>query len=248
MSAVDLPASAGSAILVRSSVLSMQNGNWSMPISAYVQSAVFMVLAVAALFGGAGTFAIPAFWIYLAILAAIFVASLVALDPDLARERMRPGGQKPPMALRLFAFVLVAHWLIAGLDRGRFHWSDNVPLWLRVIGFIAVAGGYALCLWAMRENRFFSSVIRIQSDRGQHVITAGPYAVIRHPGYAAGILIIAASGIALGSWLAEALLVLTTLPFLLYRAITEDRILKVELEGYRDYAARVRWRLLPGIW
>jgi len=80
------------------------------------------------------------------------------------------------------------------------------------------------------------------------VVTAGPYALIRHPGYTAGILIIAASGIGLGSWLAEALLVITTLPFLLYRAITEDRILQVELEGYRAYATRVRWRLLPGIW
>ena len=99
----------------------------------------------------------------------------------------------------------------------------------------------------MRENRFFSSVIRIQSDRG-HRGDGRAYAVIRHPGYAAGILIIAASGIALGSWLAEALLVLTTLPFLLYRTITEDRILQGEIEGYRGYAARVRWRLLLGIW
>jgi protein-S-isoprenylcysteine O-methyltransferase Ste14 len=226
----------------------MQNGNWSMPISAYVQSAVFMVLAVAALFGGAGTFAIPAFWIYLAILAAIFVASLVALDPDLARERMRPGGQKPPMALRLFAFVLVAHWLIAGLDRGRFHWSDNVPPWLRVIGFIAVAGGYALCLWAMRENRFFSSVIRIQSDRGQHVIDSGPYAVVRHPGYVAGILVMLGSGLALCSWIAWAFLVVVSVPFLMYRVVAEDRVLQAGLPGYRDYAARVRWRLLPGVW
>jgi protein-S-isoprenylcysteine O-methyltransferase Ste14 len=248
MSAADLPASAGSTTLIWLSVLSIQNGNWSMPISAYVQSAVFMVLAVAALFGGAGTFAIPAFWIYLSILAAVFVASLIALDPDLARERMRPGGQKPPMALRLFAFVLVAHWLIAGLDRGRFHWSDDVPLWLRVIGFIAVAGGYALCLWAMRENRFFSSVIRIQSDRGQYVIDSGPYAVVRHPGYAAGILVMLASGLALCSWIAWAFLVVLSVPFLMYRVVTEDRVLQAELPGYRDYAAQVRWRLLPGVW
>jgi protein-S-isoprenylcysteine O-methyltransferase Ste14 len=219
-----------------------------MPISAYVQSALFMALAIAALFGGAGTFAIPAFWIYLAILAAIFVASLVGLDPDLARERMRPGGQSPPIALRLFAFVLVAHWLIAGLDRGRFHWSDNVPLWLRVIGFIGVAGAYVLCLWAMRVNRFFSSVIRIQSDRGQHVIDSGPYAVVRHPGYVAGVLIMLGSGLALCSWFAWAFLVVLSVPFLMYRVVTEDCVLQAELPGYRDYAARVPWRLLPGIW
>ncbi len=100
----------------------------------------------------------------------------------------------------------------------------------------------------MRVNRFFSSVIRIQTDRGQHVVTTGPYAFVRHPGYTAGILIIAASGPALGSWLAAALVVILSLPFLLYRAITEDRILQVELAGYSDYAARVRWRLVPGIW
>jgi len=102
---------------------------------------------------------------------------------------------------------------------------------------------YGLCV-----NRFFSSVIRIQTDRGQHVVTTGPYALVRHPGYTAGILILAASGPALGSWLAAALVVIFSLPFLLHRAITEDRILQVELAGYSDYAARVRWRLVPGIW
>jgi len=100
----------------------------------------------------------------------------------------------------------------------------------------------------MRVNRFFSSVIRIQTDRGQHVVTTGPYAFVRHPGYTAGMLIIVASGPALGSWLAAALVVIFSLPFLLYRAITEDRILQLELAGYSDYAARVRCRLVPGIW
>ncbi|MFY9692182.1 MAG: isoprenylcysteine carboxylmethyltransferase family protein [Xanthobacteraceae bacterium] len=219
-----------------------------MPVSAYVQSALFLVLGVAALFGSAGTFAIAVFWIYLAILAAIFVASILLLDPDLARERMRPGGKKPPLALWLFSGVLVAHWVIAGLDRGRYHWSDTLPLWLQVLGLIALAGSYAFSIWAMRVNRFFSSVVRIQSDRGQYVVTSGPYAVIRHPGYLAGIAVMVARGVALGSWIATAFLVITTLPFLLYRAVSEDRILQEELPGYRDYAARVRWRLVPGIW
>ena len=219
-----------------------------MPISAYVQSAVFFVLAAVALFGSAGTFGIAVFWIYLAILAAIFVASFLWLDPDLARDRMRPGGKKPPLALQLFSGVMVLHWIIAGLDRGRFHWSDTVPLWLQVLGLLALAGSYAFCIWAMHVNRFFSSVVRIQTDRGQHVVSTGPYAVIRHPGYLAGIVVMLASGIALGSWIAAAFLAITTLPFLLYRAITEDRILQAELPGYRDYAQRVRWRLIPGLW
>ena len=219
-----------------------------MPISAYLQAVLFVVLAAVALFGSAGTIEIIGFWVYVAIFAAVMVASFTLLDPDLLRERMRPGGRRPPIALRLFTLVMVLHWVIAGLDRGRFHWSDSVPLWLRVAGLIVVAGGYALALWAMRVNRFFSSVVRIQSDRGQHVITTGPYAYVRHPGYLAGILIIVASGIGLGSWLAAALLVIFSLPFLLYRAVTEDRVLQSELAGYRDYASRVRWRIVPGLW
>jgi protein-S-isoprenylcysteine O-methyltransferase Ste14 len=219
-----------------------------MPVSAYVQSVFFLVLAAAALFGGAGTLAIPSFWIYLTILAAVFAASLLGLDPDLARERMRPGGQRAPLALQLLAIVFAAHWLVAGLDRGRFHWSDTVPQWLQAVGLIGVAAGNALCFWAMRVNRFFSSIIRIQADRGQHVIDGGPYAVVRHPGYIAGILFLGTSGIALGSWLAWAILVVFSLPFLMYRVVTEDRVLQSELPGYRDYAGRVRWRLVPGIW
>jgi protein-S-isoprenylcysteine O-methyltransferase Ste14 len=123
-----------------------------------------------------------------------------------------------------------------------------VPAWLRAAALIALTIGWALTFWAMRVNRFFSSVVRIQSDRGQYVVTSGPYRWMRHPGYLAGIAIIVASGIALGSWLATAILIVCGLPFLLRRAITEDRVLQAELPGYRDYAARVRWRVLPGIW
>jgi protein-S-isoprenylcysteine O-methyltransferase Ste14 len=219
-----------------------------MPVSAYIQSALFVLVAAVALFASAGTLAILGFWLYVAIFAAVMAISFAILDPGLLRERMRPGGQRPPLALRLFTIVLVLHCVIAGLDRGRMHWSDSVPARLQAFGLVAVAAGYALALWAMRVNRFFSSVVRIQTDRGQHVITTGPYRWIRHPGYLAGIVIIVASGVALGSWLAAAMLIVCSIPFLLYRAVTEDRVLQAELPGYRDYAARVRWRVLPGIW
>jgi protein-S-isoprenylcysteine O-methyltransferase Ste14 len=219
-----------------------------MPISAYFQSALFLIGATVALFAAAGTLAIAAFWVYLAILAAVFAASFALLDPGLLRERMRPGGQPPPLGPKLFTAVLFLHFIVAGLDRGRLHFSDGVPPWLQAVGLAVLAAAYALVLWAMRVNTFFSSIIRIQSDRGQFVVTTGPYAFIRHPGYAAGILIVLASGIALGSWLAAALLVVTSLPFLLYRAITEERVLLAELPGYRDYATQVRWRLVPGVW
>ena len=219
-----------------------------MPCSAYLQSIGIFVVAVVVLFGAAGTAALPTYWVYLAIFGAVFVASFALLDPDLARERMRPGGKRPPLALQLITVVLVAHWIIAGLDHGRFHWSDTVPGWVQWISLIALAASYALCLWAMRVNRFFSSVVRIQSDRGQRVITGGPYAVIRHPGYLAGFIIMIASGLALDSWLATAILAVFSVPFLLYRVITEDRVLQAQLPGYRDYAQRVRWRLMPGAW
>lgn len=219
-----------------------------MPTSAYLQAVVFFLLASVALFASAGTVAILDFWIYLAIFATFYVAVSLGVDPDLLRERMRPGGQKPPLALSLFSVVLFAHWIIAGLDRGRLHFSDHVPSSLRAFGLIAVAAGFALCFAAMRVNRFFSSVVRIQSDRGQYVVTTGPYAVIRHPGYIGAIVVIVASGIALGSWLSVAVLVIFSLPGLLYRVIIEDQTLMAELPGYGDYAQRVRWRLIPGIW
>ena len=115
-----------------------------MPVSAYIQSVAFFILAAVALFAAAGTVAILTYWVYLAIFAAVFVASFLWLDPDLARERMRPGGKKPPLALRLFSGVLFVHWIIAGLDHGRFHWSDTVPARLQWTALIALAAGYAL--------------------------------------------------------------------------------------------------------
>src|SRR5271168_2034066 len=158
-----------------------------MPVSAHLKAAAFFIASGVALFASAGTIAILGFWIYLAIFGVVLVAAFLWLDPGLLRERMRPGGKCPPPALQLFTLMLFAHWIVAGLDRGRYHWSDTVRPTFQALGLIVFAGGYALCFWAMAVNRFFSSVVRIQSDRGQYVVTAGPYAIIRHPGYLAGI-------------------------------------------------------------
>ena len=219
-----------------------------MPISAQVRTALFLISAGAVLFASAGTFAIAAFWVYLAILTAIVVVSFVILDPELLHERMRPGGKPLPLGVMLATAVFAMHWVVAGLDVGRFHWTDTVPRSLQIASFVIFVAANALAFWAMRVNRFFSSIVRIQSDRGQYVVTAGPYAFIRHPGYAAGFLLIMASGIALGSWLAAAFVIATNLPFIMRRLIVEDRVLQAQLPGYADYARRVRWRLLPGIW
>src|SRR5437588_10761394 len=159
-----------------------------MPVSAYLRAVALLICAAAVLFASAGSFAILSFWLYLAILGLAFIASFVMLDRGLLRERMRPGGRPIPLGLRLLNVALPIHWVIAGLDRGRLHLSDTVPSWLQALGFLIIAAGYALAFWAMQVNRFASSVVRIQPDRGQYVVTSGPYAIIRHPAYAAGIV------------------------------------------------------------
>lgn len=220
----------------------------AMPAAVYLESAGFLIVAAVALFASAGTIGIATYWVYLATLFAVMVAAIAILPADLILERMRPGGQRRPLSLQLFTLAMLAAWILAGLDHGRFHWTDSVPRWAQWLSLAVIAAGYALALWAMVVNRFFSSIVRIQSERGQYVVEAGPYSFIRHPGYLAGILIMAATGPALNSWIATAVFVVPSLPFLFYRVITEDRLLKAELPGYRDYALRVRWRLFPGIW
>jgi protein-S-isoprenylcysteine O-methyltransferase Ste14 len=216
-------------------------------LSPAVQTVGFLLLAAAILFGAAGRPDIPMFWLYLAVLAGVSIAALFLVDEDLAQERMRPGGQPLGPRLWLVFLLCIAHWTIAGLDRGRFHWSDNVPGVLRIGAVIVFAAGLSLFVWAMHVNRFFSSVVRIQRERGHHLVTAGPYRWVRHPGYAGAILAAVASGIALCSWLATAVGALGVLS-ILCRVIAEDRTLQAELPGYPEYVQSVRWRLLPGVW
>src|SRR5262249_53518813 len=105
----------------------------------------------------------------------------------------------------------------------------------------------AVVVWAMAVNRFFSSVIRIQTDRGHHLITCGPYRYVRHPAYASEPFLLIGSGLMLGSWLATFIGVLLVGP-VLWRTAKEDGILRRELEGYAGYAQQVRYRVFPGVW
>jgi protein-S-isoprenylcysteine O-methyltransferase Ste14 len=218
-----------------------------MPRSTMPSIAVMMVVCAAVLFGTAGRLDIIEFWCWLVELAAICVATVLIIEPDLVRERMRPAGQCPSLGYLLSTLLFLAVLAVAGLDRGRFHWSDSVPVWLRALGLLLFALGWVPVIWAMRVNRFFSSAVRIQFDRGQRVISDGPYRFVRHPGYTAALVVILANGLALGSWLAAAIGWLGV-PILLWRTVKEDRMLRAELPGYTDYAARVKWRLLPGVW
>ncbi len=146
----------------------------------------------------------------------------------------------PMMALSL-GYPLV---IVAGLDH-RHDWSLLFPLWLIVLGFILILLGYAFAAWAMVENRFFSSTVRIQTDRGHVVCDSGPYRIVRHPGYAGNIPPLVGIVLALGSgW--TLIPAAVALIIAVIRTTLEDRTLQDELPGYRDYARRVRYRLIPG--
>jgi protein-S-isoprenylcysteine O-methyltransferase Ste14 len=216
-------------------------------LKASIQSLVFVVVQAAILFGAAGRIDIVEFWVYVAILAAVSALSLTVLDPDLMQERMRPGGRRVGLRFLPVVIVMFLHWAVAGLDRGRLHLSDTVGSGLEAVALALFALAWIVFVWAMYVNRFFSSIPRIQSERGHAVITTGPYRLVRHPGYTAALLAAVTSGIALGSWISTFIAPIA-LVLLVWRTMVEDRMLQGDLPGYADYAAGVCYRLLPGIW
>lgn len=148
----------------------------------------------------------------------------------------------PLMALSISLPLVI----VAGLDH-RFGWSPAFPLWLILLGFFLIAFGYAFAVWALVENRFFSSVVRIQTDRGHVVCDSGPYRIVRHPGYAGNILPLLGIVLALSS-LWTLIPAAVALVIAVIRTALEDRTLQEELPGYKEYARRVRYRLFPGIY
>ena len=136
--------------------------------------------------------------------------------------------------------------IVAGLDH-RFGWSPVFPLWLILIGIFLIALGYAFSVWAFVENRFFTTVVRIQKERGHVVCDSGPYRIVRHPGYAGNILPLPGIVLALSS-LWTLIPAAVALVIIVIRTALEDRTLQEELPGYQEYARRVRYRLFPGIY
>lgn len=185
-------------------------------------------------------------WAYVLSFTAVGSWAIVSMDDDLAKERFTPpdpGADK--LSLRVVRLVALAHIIVGVLDN-RFDWTAVPPL-IRGAGLATFLIAFALIVQAMRTNRFFSAVVRIQSDRGHHVVDRGPYAVIRHPGYAGMIVAVPASGLALGSWWALGAGLLYS-GLVLRRVLFEDRYLRERLQGYRDYSRRVPYRLVPGVW
>jgi protein-S-isoprenylcysteine O-methyltransferase Ste14 len=212
---------------------------------------MFAVLAVI-LFGAAGRLDWVWGWVYLAIyLAGTLVNAwfLLRRDPELVAERGQPGEMPGwDKALgglwSLAQFVLLP--LVAGLDE-RFGWTGQVGLAWHVAGVIVFAAGLALFGWAMITNAYFSTVARVQPERGQTVCREGPYRWVRHPGYAGAILQSIGSPLLLGS--AWALLpAVAAAALMAARTRFEDRMLMAGLAGYAEYARQVRHRLVPGAW
>jgi protein-S-isoprenylcysteine O-methyltransferase Ste14 len=206
-----------------------------------------MTLVAVLVLALSGQWTDPWLWAYLGVWFSLSTYAVASMGDDLARERFtppEPGADR--LYLRAIRLTAVAHVVLGALDVGRWHLFP-VPTSLRAIGLAGCAVFGALVFRSMIANRFFSAVVRVQKDRGHHVIDQGPYALIRHPGYAGMILAIPCGGLALGSWLSVAF-GLAYSALMLRRVIFEDAFLGANLEGYADYRTRVRYRLVPGVW
>ena len=221
--------------------------NWA------VKGLVAKLFVAAVLFASAGRLDWVMGWVYLGVFLAFDVATALVLlpkSPELLVERNRiQEGTKgwDQVLVRLAAVYLpMAAWIVSGLD-DRFGWSVQIPPALQIVALVVVVLGYALVVWAMASNPFFSATVRIQADRGHTVATGGPYRYVRHPGYLGAILFTLLMPILLGSLWALIPAGLA-LPAYVVRTALEDRTLHAELAGYPEYVARVRYRLLPGVW
>ena len=214
---------------------------------------LFYVSALAAMFFiAAGTIRIPSAWITLGTYFVLSIINLFLVDPDLITERLQMGGEgvsrtDQALASASTLFVFPFTLILAGLDIGRFHWTQNYSLILQLSSFILFVLGKLLANWAAVSNKYFSTFVRIQEDRNHQVATGGPYKHIRHPGYAGTIIMAIALPLALGSVYALVPASIGCVGFLVRTAI-EDNELKRRLEGYDEYALKVRYRLLTGVW
>jgi protein-S-isoprenylcysteine O-methyltransferase Ste14 len=194
----------------------------------------------------------PAWAALVVMLAWIMTTAIVIFryNPALLAERLGPRkGAKPwdTAIMSTLGLVQLVRYIVAGLDQ-RYGWTGGLSVAARITALAVCALGYdVLFVWATASNAFFSQIVRIQPERGQMVITGGPYHYVRHPAYIGAILYELAVPVLLASWWAMIPSGLGAI-LLIVRTALEDRTLQAELAGYGDYARRVRYRLLPGVW
>jgi protein-S-isoprenylcysteine O-methyltransferase Ste14 len=191
-------------------------------------------------------------WIFVAFLVAAFGASaliLARVNPSIyrARSRFQPGTKRWDLVLvTLILAAMITEVPLATFDAGRMAWS-SMPTAFVILGYALLGTGIALSAWAQAVNPFFEPGVRVQHERGQRVVSKGPYAIVRHPGYASAIMIFAGLALSLASWWALIPTAWASL-ILIVRTKWEDDLLRTELEGYSEYAKRRRYRLFPGLW
>jgi protein-S-isoprenylcysteine O-methyltransferase Ste14 len=217
-----------------------------------VRAVLLIVFLDGTLFGVAGRLNWRGAW----LLTTLFLWSLVIVlawalknAPELLEERIHPGANVKrwdKVILAIYQGLLLAVLVVAALDAGRFRHSMT-PAVIPIAGAAAFLALVGWIWWTMSANAYLSSRARIQSDRQQQVATSGPYRYVRHPMYVAIILLVPAMALVLGSWWALIPAGFVG-PLFVVRSALEDRMLLDELAGYREYASRVRYRLVPGIW
>jgi protein-S-isoprenylcysteine O-methyltransferase Ste14 len=214
----------------------------------YILMVIISVLGTYGLFKIAGTYALPFFWAIIIIQSLVSLVSILILDPSLIAERLKPQGKDhDPWCAPLLVVLYTIHLVIAFLDVGRLHLSDSVPVLIQILSVPAVAAGWCVFIWSMKTNLFFSSAIRLQPDREQKLVDSGPYRWMRHPGYISASVSLICEGLAFGSWLSVLAAILMVL-VLIRRTYIEESLLQEGLPGYKEYAERVPYKWLPGIW
>jgi protein-S-isoprenylcysteine O-methyltransferase Ste14 len=212
---------------------------------------LYFGVSAASYFASAGRTDLPLAWAYFLInlgTGVIFSVILEIMNPGLIAERFKPGPGRAGLSLQ--DCQQHPDGSDAGCGRvrcGRYHWSGPVAPWLQIAALVLVFLEYLFMAWATMANRFFSSAVRLQADRGQVVVDSGPYRFVRHPGYTGVIPYLAVGGLALGSWLATLIAGVPMIVILLRRTLLEDKMLREELAGYKEYAAKVKYRLALGI-
>lgn len=219
-----------------------------------VQTIVWFGFMGVIIFSAAGTIDYTGGWLYLGAMIAISVVGglhMSRVDPGLLKERLKPPLQKDqPLADKL-VLIPILLLIFAGMgfmaaDAARWRWSAMPPS-VQWAGCGLLLAAFLFMYWTMRTNSFAAPVVKIQKDRGQAVITTGPYAIVRHPLYFGALFYIAGTSLVLGSWWGLATVPILALLFGV-RITIEEKVLRTGLEGYDDYARRVRWRLIPLIW